>query len=252
MQLAGLSAVSKFTNMNEKNRKEKMKEQTSSLSGGMSQGDSDDCGYADEAFEDDNDEFSVWSQLCDVTTCIESPVTANSPTGYALDAAGTMQSSTEISSYMNRNLPKPPESVACILPPEKFKVTSVVHRPEHLDIFDSPIALPSRYVKALNDQMDSIQNLRDMLSVVEESGASVIEKTINNNFIDWLVQTEKTNHIIDLIKMDRAGSKFAGNINTAIRAGPDMSNSKGMGGGLTCNYESEENDDLFMHTNTTS
>lgn len=250
MQLAGLGAIAKISNMNTKNKENRTV--SSSTTGGDLLGETNDNNlYDDELYQDDGDVYSVWSKLCDVTTCIESPITANSPTGYAIDAAGAMQTSADGSSYMSRDLPKPPESVACILPPEKFKVTSVVHRAEHLDISESPISLPSRYTKALQSQVEGIQQLRKKLSTVDMNNGSIVEKTINNNFIDWLVQTEKTNHIIDLIKMDRIGRSIGGanaatsDTDTGTRDSSAAECKRTIGGLV---MDNEDDDDLFMHT----
>ena len=53
---------------------------------------------------DENVHCDVWSRVCDVSTCLESPPAASSPTGYAIDAAGIMAEPG-----IHRFLPKPPE-----------------------------------------------------------------------------------------------------------------------------------------------
>lgn len=114
-------------------------------------------------------------------------------------------------------------------------------------ISESPILLPPRYTRALANQVEGIQQLRKMLSTIDSNSGSLVEKTINNNFIDWLVQTEKSNHIIDLIKMDRSG-KNGGHISTAgtdTRETGGAAILKGIGEGLRDN---DDDDDLFMHT----
>jgi hypothetical protein len=49
---------------------------------------------------------SVWTRICDVSTCVECPVTASSPTGYAVDAAGPGKMG-EVTCF--RSFPKPSE-----------------------------------------------------------------------------------------------------------------------------------------------
>ena len=48
-----------------------------------------------------------WSYICDVATCVDSPLTASSPTGYAIDAAGPGRGDASSAQY--RTFPKPPE-----------------------------------------------------------------------------------------------------------------------------------------------
>ena len=244
MQLAGLSVIAKMSNIHAK-RQEEAIASSSRISSENKQTEKSEGSSSDCLFHDGIDDCNVWSKLCDVTTCLEAPITANSPTGYAIDAAGAIQGTVEGNSYMNFTLPKPPESVACILPPEKFKVTAIVHRAEYLDISESPISLPPRYAKALQDKVEGIQHLRNMLGNLELSGGSSLERTINNNFIDWLVQTEKNNQIIDLIKLD---SGAATTVNAATVGRVANAAISVAGGGLIDNDENEDDDDLFMST----
>lgn len=56
-----------------------------------------------ESFDDFQPPNS-WFRVCDVTACMELPMTSNSPTGYAIDIAGSISDS---SSYLS--LPRPVE-----------------------------------------------------------------------------------------------------------------------------------------------
>ena len=71
-----------------------------------------------------------------------------------------------------------------------------------MDIMDSPITLPSKFKRALQEQTDKLLSLRAALHEAETTSGVALEKTISNNFMDWLVQTEKSGKIIDLIKLD--------------------------------------------------
>lgn len=161
----------------------------------------------DSGNEFDEGWVSAWSRICDVTTCLESPVAASSPTGYAIDAAGSMSES-----MIHRTLPQPPESTATILPPEKFTVTSIPSRLEYLEIAESPIVLPKMYSKHLKQQSESLTALRRMIGDSALSSAPAEEElpstddaisgVLTNSFLDWLVLTGKAQKVIDLIKID--------------------------------------------------
>ena len=56
-----------------------------------------------EEYEEDKS-TQIWSRICDITTCLDMPVLVNSPTGYAIDAAGSLSDT-----IIHRLLPKPPE-----------------------------------------------------------------------------------------------------------------------------------------------
>ena len=66
-----------------------------------------------------------WTNICDVTACIDSTATTLSPTGYALDMAG----SPDVEGV---SLPTPADSTASLLAPEKFFFISVPLPHEHL------------------------------------------------------------------------------------------------------------------------
>ena len=66
---------------------------------------------------------NCWSTLCDVNSCLETALTSNSPSGYAVDAMA-------MSSFAL--MPTPTASVAQIAPLEKFKTTMVPFKQECL------------------------------------------------------------------------------------------------------------------------
>ena len=66
--------------------------------------------------------YNSWSNLCDVNACLESVPTANSPTGYALDAI----------SCFPMNYPPPSSNTATIVSAENFKTISIPFKQENL------------------------------------------------------------------------------------------------------------------------
>ena len=104
------------------------------------------------------------------------------------------------------------------MPPERFRVVSIPHRPELLDIEDSPINLSEKYKKFLKEKDSSVesirQNILDFLNQNNNDPSSEEKKSKNNkdyisplimnNFMDWLSSTPgKAQQVIDLIKLDR-------------------------------------------------
>ena len=65
---------------------------------------------------------NYWFNLCDVNACLEAVATANSPSGYALDAVSTFPAS----------FPTPSSNVATIISAENFKTISIPFKQENL------------------------------------------------------------------------------------------------------------------------
>lgn len=149
-----------------------------------------------------------WSYICDVATCVDSPLTASSPTGYAIDAAGPGRG--DMSSAQYRTFPKPPESIASLLSPDRFSTVSIPYRSEQLDIHASPIKLPVQFRASLAEKQNRFVDLkRKILNAdgtegnMSASNQSQLGTVITSSFLDWLTTTGKSQHVIDLINLDK-------------------------------------------------
>ena len=98
-------------------------------------------------------------------------------------------------------------------------MATIPHKSEQLDILESPIVLPVRFVKSLRENEGSIASLRQLLSEGNEDagkaisgGGDNISMTITSSFIDWLAATDKAQKIMDLIQLD--DKHPSGNVNS--------------------------------------
>lgn len=164
---------------------------------------------------------SAWSSLCDVNAVVDSPSSAASPSGYALDTT----------QFDGTPLPTPQESTASVLPPEKFVFVSVPLRGEHLGSSQSAVPITPEYAAAISSSVAAVSAIQAKLlagtgaAVSSPNGkdsevqpadqlASTTRETtlkLSKHFTDWLISSGKSQHLLDLIRLDaEAGSRSSG------------------------------------------
>lgn len=103
---------------------------------------------------------NCWSVLHDVSSCLESPITSGSPSGYALDAAST---------HTMMSIPPPPINVACHLPYERLQQIAIPSTEEYLELKAGAIALPPLYLRSTLENNIKLNRIRDQLVQYSQS-----------------------------------------------------------------------------------
>lgn len=156
---------------------------------------------------------NVWSSVCDVSACVETPPPTCSPSGYALDLIGEGE---------GMPLPTPPESTCTTLHHDKFFFVTVPMREQHLPAELCAIPLPLEYATAITAARRLHQELQSSVTAAllpadhETPAGSASEPLgevsaiISKQFMDWLVASGKAQHLLDLVRLDSEASVVRG------------------------------------------
>lgn len=120
-----------------------------------------------------------WHVFYDVGTLLESPLTVNSPTGYAVDAAVTKNQPPP---------PSPPEAIARFTPPFSFLFVTV---PVPLEArgfeVGNPIEIPPVYYRSLLNRRKKLSSLQrgviDFAAGTSPETTSSLQSTLSHRFL---------------------------------------------------------------------
>lgn len=141
---------------------------------------------------------NCWGIIHEVGTLLDSPMSAGSPTGYAVDAA---------ESRHYPPAPLPLDNIARIQSAELFMYVTIPLQSEERSFeIAAPIELPPIYLKALINRRKRLvalqRNVIDgVLGMPAETGPAV-QSAVSHRFLEWLVRTGRAQQVMDLVKID--------------------------------------------------
>lgn len=180
---------------------------------------------------------NCWHEVFDVGTCADTPTmsppgsTPSSPRVSVSTPGMSGGSHTFLSGGMHAGgegqggaggglssglvtLPKPPESISSLQNPDKFSFLSIPYQPEFQPLEMSPCITPERYMEAYmrkkQNQGDVQRQIADVISRSKGSGgdsADTFGKAMSQQFLEWLVQTGKSQQLLDLVRLDAEDSQ---------------------------------------------